>query len=251
MPAAHNAPGFQSFTDYLNANAGSLAQERAGALGSATAQGQQTQGEFEALKPQAYELGRSVAASQWGTEPFDQGNYKGMGEQNDRLAAARDFGAGADPTQLAGYSQLVGDLGKAQQTIGGLTGPQVLGKYGARESGMLGADVGYQNQAAALGKQYGGALNSYLNSLQGEAAAGGHMFEPTYKAAPTPTPEQPVEYPTGYAASGDSSNTPGGEPAKRREWDPNQQYDSQGNPVGAPAPWDPNKQDETQGQGGG
>ncbi len=216
MPAAHNVPGFTSFTDYLNANAGSLGQERQAALGGLETGGAKLQGELPGLQAQASKLGADWAAK---NGPVGVPGEMSQEDQDKMLADAqagqrsnvqwRDPG-NFDVTQVPGFGQFTQDRAAFSDQLeaakaGGVPG----GKFGAFETGLINASPDYQQGLAGVGSKYGGALNGYLDQLQGAARAGALSYAPP--TAPQPTPYVPPDTSQPSGPEG-----PVGKPDRRR-----------------------------------
>ncbi len=208
MPAAHNAPGFTSFTDYLNANAGSLGQERQATLGGLESAGAKLQGELPGLQAQASKLGADWAAQNGSVGVPGE---MSQADQDQMLADAkagktsrtewRDPG-NFDVTQVPGFGQFTQDRAAFSDQLeaakaGGVPG----GKYGAFEAGLINASPDYQQGLAGVGSKYGGALSGYLDQLQGAARAGALSYAPPATPAPDinlpPSGEERGPVPTG------------------------------------------------------
>lgn len=209
MPVAHNTPGFVSFNDYLDANAGSLSAERNAALAGATAAGDKARADLTQLGAQATDAGAKAAQDAGPLDPHAS-------------AAAPGF----DPTTLGGYSAFLADKKKALDAMSSLSDPsRAADKYSPFESGLINASGDYQGKAKGLQDQYGKALDNYLGPL-GQAFGAGYQTHVQFK---------PIE-PSAGAGTPDTGSTPTGATDDSGIDRGTGRYPSGGGPYSGPTP---------------
>jgi hypothetical protein len=220
LPAPHNAPGFVSFAQYLDANQGSLAQERDQLLAGARAEGAQADAAGQVAEQGAFGAGRDAALA---AGPHGAGGFYNYASDN----------PGFDPTTAPGYADFLTQRGEAADAAQSLTDPYRAGdKYSPFESGLLGADVGYRGQAGELQKQYGGALDGYLSGLSDQFVRG---YSQNSQAGARP--ERPAE--TSGSGSGSSAGYDDAGPREPQVGSAPGSFDDAGNWVPDQAPVDP------------
>ena len=177
MPAPHNTPQFTNFNQYLDANSGSLDQERAGLVGAVDAAGQKAQTDLAAVNPAAMAQSQAqyeAEAPGYVNIPLNSpGSYQGAPT--------------IDPTTTPEFATFTADRQSALDALSNATGPST--KYGVREASMLGANADYQGQVTGLKQKYGGALDTYFDSLAPQTYGG----PPAY-SGPDPA-EPPLDRP--------------------------------------------------------
>ena len=181
MPSAP-AP-FVSFNDYLNANAGSLDQERSSGLAAGTAALGKLDTDVSGALPAAQQQGHDAAQAAWSAQRAGGGVTS-----SEQYKAPTGFQV--DTTKLPGYDQYQQDRSGAETAMNSLNaGGLGLGKT-AFEAGMLGADQGYQQKAGELQSKFKDSVNGYLDQINAAGTQGVSSFAPnpivTYHAGVDP-----------------------------------------------------------------
>lgn len=171
MPSAP-AP-FVSFNDYLDANAGSLQQERGDVLGSADASLADMSKLVDTAKTAAYGQGADAAKAAWGAQRSDQSQHITSSEQ---YKPPTDFSVNF--STLPGQEQFAKDKATAETQLSAMQQGGLGSGKSAFEAGMIGADTSFKDAAAAKQKSYQDQVNGYLDSIKGAGQAGLASFKP-------------------------------------------------------------------------
>ena len=211
MPNAQNTPGFTSFSDYLNANQGSLDQERQQSLAAGQSAVDKAQADYNSGIEAAGQEGNAAGVATYKTT---NGQVNGPG-QNNGMPSAPAF----DPSAASGYGTFQTDLATAQDAVS--AGPNLGGKSTWESSLIQGSPSFRQGEAAQQGQLKG--LSDYLDkassaytsgfgagystppppeaptggeeNLPGVTNAGPNTAGPTQKPARAPRPPAPSKYP--------------------------------------------------------
>jgi len=174
MPAAP-AP-FVSFNDYLDANSGSLQQERGGLTTEASGAVDKANTDASALYGDAaYKQGAEAAQGAWSSQRM-AGNQPGA----QKVTSSEQYQAPTGGTFDAKAVKLTPELAKeqedARQKVTALQAGGLGGGKGAFEAGLIGADQSFSQGA----KQLQGKLdaNSYLDDAAKQYQAGVSSFHP-------------------------------------------------------------------------
>ena len=175
MPSAP-AP-FVSFNDYLDANSGSLQQERGGMISGAQGAVDKASADLAPMGDEAYKSGQAQGQSDWSAQRAAGGITSSEQYKPPQDPSTFSLTSG-DMAKMPGYDQFTKDREAASQAVSTLgAGGLGQGKT-AFEAGLLGADQGFQQQAAGVSKQYGDTINNYLDTLNKRGAEGYSAFRP-------------------------------------------------------------------------
>lgn len=173
MPSAP----FVSFNDYLNANAGSLQQERGSSLAAGQASIDALASDVKPMTDAAYQQGAEAGKAQWSAQRA-AGNEPGAQKitSSEQYKAPTDFQVNF--STLPGQEQFAQHKAKAETDVKALTQGGLGSGKTAFEAGMIGADTGYQQGAQNVQKQYQDSVNNYLNQINQAGQAGVASFKP-------------------------------------------------------------------------
>ena len=228
MPSAP-AP-FVSFNDYLDANAGSLQQERGGVLGSADASISALGADTEAMKTAAYGQGVDQAKAAWSAQRMDvdpnkEGQQRATSSEQYRAPSSVDINF----STLPGQEQYAKHKAEAETQLQAMQSGGLGQGKSAFEAGMIGADTSFHDQAAQKQKSFQDSVNGYLDSVKQAGMAGAASFKP----APIVTYQ-----PTFDPGSGGSAGAPGEGPYQKPRRSGTRRYEN-GVPVGGRGDYEP------------
>ena len=175
MPSAP-AP-FVSFNDYLDANAGSLQQERGGMISGAQGAVDKASADLSKLGDSAEQFGSDQAAADWNAQADGAAGGITSSEQYKPQQSTFSLDAG-QMSGLKGYEDFTKDREAASQAVNTLSAGGLGQGKTAFEAGLLGADTGFQSQVAGVSKQYGDTINNYLDTLNARGQKGYNAFAP-------------------------------------------------------------------------
>lgn len=168
---------FVSFNDYLDANAGSLQQERGGVLGSADDEIAALGSDAESMKTAAYGQGAEQAKAAWSAQ-----RAAGRAQGGKPVTSSEQYVAPASAdinfSTLPGQESFAKHKAEAETAMTAMQQGGLGSGKSAFEAGMIGADTSFHDQAAAKQKGFGDTVNSYLDSVKAAGQAGIASFKP-------------------------------------------------------------------------